>query len=179
MKWRQYDWRAGCLAVCFTLAVLFGGQLLWQKFIVAQPLDKAFLNINGVAETTLDNQGKNGEPVKIHVTLQNADNLAKTYDELNNQAKTVLGKKPFKIVIHDSRSAELEQFNYEIQYMVQEAIVTGHFSAMEENLAAKARENNLHLQIYVDGDNVYLQTAKETAQMYVIVPRRGESQEVK
>ncbi|HBS59889.1 MAG TPA: hypothetical protein DEA44_11545 [Firmicutes bacterium] len=173
MKWRQYDWLAGGLAVCFTVALLFGGQLLWQKLAVAQPLDKAFLNISGVTKTTWDNQGKSGEPVKIYVTLQNVANLAKTHDELNNQAKKVLGKKPFKIVLQDNRSAELEQFNYEVQYMVQEAIVTGRFSVMEENLAAKARARNIDLQIYVDGESVYLQTAKDTAQMYVIIPRTG------
>lgn len=174
MNWRQYNWLAGCAAVCFTLVVLFGGQLLWKKFAVAQPLDKAFVKIHGVAETSWE-EGKNGEPVKIYATLQHVDNLAKTYEDLNAGAKNVLEKKPFKILIRDNRSQELEQFNYKIQYLVQEAISTGRFAAMEEGLKAKAEAEDIDIRIFVSGDNIYLQTAKDTAQMYVVVPRKAES----
>lgn len=179
MNWRQYNWVAGCVAVVVTVSVLFGGQLLWQKFAVAKPLDKAFLDINGVVEATWDTQSKNGEAIKIYVTLQNIENLANTYKELNDGAKRVLGKKPFNIVIRDSRSAELEQFDYKVHYDVQEAIFTGNFTSMAEHLADKAKEANIDLVIYVDAENVFIQTTKGTAQMYTIVPRYLASPEVK
>lgn len=181
MNWRQYNWLAGCAAVCLTVAVLFSGQMVWQKFAVAKPLDKAFLEISGVTEAVWDKQSKNGEPIKIYVTLQNIENLARTYAELNDGARKVLGKKPFKIVIHDGRSAELEQFNYKVQYLVQEAIFTGNFSTMTKQIAAQAKDEHIDLQMYVDAENVYLQTKKAAAEMYVVIPRQfsksgGESQ---
>lgn len=179
MNWRQYDWLAGCMAIVITVVTLFAGQALWQKFAVAKPLDKAFAGINGVVAAAWEDQSKNGEPVRIYITLENIDNLAATYEEIDNGAKRVLGKKPFNIVIRDSRSAELEYFNYKVHYMVQEAIFTGKFSSMAEHLAAKAQEENIDLRVYVDAENVYMQTKKDTAQMYTIVPRHARSQEVK
>lgn len=179
MNWRQYNWLLGCMAVVVTMVILFGGQLLWEKFAVAKPLDKAFLNINGVVDAAWEDQSKKGEPIKIYVTLQNIDNLAQTYEELSDGAKKVLGKKPFKLLIRDSRSPELEQFHYKLHYIVQEAIFTGDFSSMAEQLAVKAKEENIDMRIYVDASHVYLQTAKDAAQMYILVPRVLESQGVK
>lgn len=179
MNWRQYNWLVGCVAVFVTLVILFGGQLLWEKFAVAKPLDKAFLNIDGVADAAWDDQSKNGEPIKIYITLQNIDNLARTYEELSSGAKKVLGNKPFKILIRDSRTSELEHFYYQVHYLVQEAIFTGNFSSMAEQIAAKAKEENIDMRIYVDAGNVYMQIKREAAQMYVIIPRVMESRGVK
>lgn len=179
MNWRQYNWLVGLLAVFITVIILFAGQVLWQKFAVAKPLDKAFLGINGVVSATWDDQSKNGEPIKIYITLQNIENLAATYEELNSGAKKILGKKPFKIVIRDSRSAELEYFNYKVHYLVQEAIFTGNFSSMAERMATTAQEENIDLWIYVDAENVYMQMKKDAAQMYTIISRQSGSREVK
>lgn len=178
MHWRKYNLLTGCAAVVITVLVLFGGQLLWQKYAVVKPLDRVFLNVNGVAEAVWDRENNSGEPSKLRVKLQDVDNLPETYEQIYMGAKKVLGKKPFAIVILDSRTGELEQFYYEVHFMVQEAIFTGNFSSLAERSAAKAAGENIDLRVYVDAKNVYLQMKKEAAQMYVVVPRRLDNQEV-
>lgn len=179
MPKKDYNWILGCLTLVLSLAILFGGQFLWNKYAVANPINKMFQNINGVESVTvgrLNEQGKNNEKVKIYVKINNVSNLQNLYNEIADGLKQVDGGKKYDIVIQDTRTPELEQFYYTIHYYVQEAIFTGNFAAMADHITAKAVSAEVDAQIYVDTKNIYLKMTRGTAEMYVIVPRDASSQ---
>lgn len=180
---KDYNWVVGCLALVLTLTVLFGGQLLWNKYAVANPINKMLQNINGVESVTigrLNEQGKNNEKVKVlYIKLKNVSNLQVVYGEIIDGLKHVDAGNKFDIVIQDTRTPELEQFYYNIHYYVQEAIFTGNFATMADRINAKASGAGVDAQIYVDTQNIYLKMTKGNAEMYVVVSRNGSSLGVK
>ncbi len=156
-------------ALAVTVAVLVAGQLLWQKYAVARPLDAGLQGIPGVAAASWE-EGKNGD-LTINVTLGSVDNLAKTYGQIGATAKTILGRPPARINLADSRTPELEALYYGIHLYIQEAIFTGNFAAMAERVDAKARAAGADAGVYVDAANVYVQLAREGAALYAVIPR--------
>lgn len=170
MNRKGYNWLLSALAVALTLAALAGGQIVWQKFVVAQPMDKLFNGIEGVTKASWE-EGKKDDIVQIYITLADVKNLAKTHSAISDGAKRILGTRPYKINIEDSRTAELEQIYYNVHYHIQEAIFTGNFSAMAERVQKLSAEAGVTTQIYVEGKVVYVQMTKNDAQMYVVVTR--------
>jgi len=174
MNWRKYNWALGCMAVLITFVVLAGGQTLWQKYAVAKPLDKIFSGVDGVESTLWEDSGKNGEPVKIIVTLKDVANLQKTYEDLVAGSQRILGTKRFKIIINDNKTPELEQFYYEIHYYIQEAIYTGNFTSMADKIQEKANTAGVDIRVFIDISNVYVQAKQNTGSMYIVLPRYAE-----
>lgn len=170
MNGKQYNWLVSVVAIVATLAVLAGGQMVWQRFAVAQPLDKLFQGVDGVAKASWE-EGKKDDVVQIYITLANVNNLQKTYSAINDGAKRILGTKPFKIHIEDKRTPELEQFYYNVHYHIQEAVATGNFSIMVERVQKQAADAGVAAKIIVEAKVVYLQLAKDGGEMYVVVPR--------
>ncbi|MDR7865737.1 MAG: hypothetical protein RIN56_02910 [Sporomusaceae bacterium] len=157
------------IALAVTVAVLVTGQLLWQKYAVARPLGASLQGIAGVTAASWD-ENKNGD-ITINVTLGGVDNLAKTYGEIGETAKTVLGKRPARINLGDNRTPELEEIYHAVHFHLQEAVATGNFSAMADRVDAKARAAGAQAKLYVDARNVYLQLRKADASLYAVVPR--------
>lgn len=157
------------IALAVTVAVLVAGQLLWQKYAVARPLGSGLQGIAGVAAASWD-ESKNGD-ITINVTLGGVDNLARTYGEIGETAKTILGKRPARTNLADSRTPELETLYHSVHLHLQEAIVTGNFSAMADRVDAKARAAGAEAKVFVDARNVYLQLHKAGASLYAVVPR--------
>ncbi len=157
------------IALAVTVAVLVAGQLLWQKYAVARPLGSGLQGIPGVTAASWD-ENKNGDTT-INVTLGDVDNLARTYGEIGETAKTILGKHPARITLTDSRTPELEEIYHAVHFHLQEAIATGNFSAMADRVDAKARAGGAEARVYVDARNVYLQLHKADASLYAVVPR--------
>lgn len=163
-------WLTGAIALATTLLILFGAQTVWHTFAVAKPLDKAFQGIDGVQAVTWD-KGKDEGPVTLKVKFDNVVNLQTSYNAVQGQAKDVLGKTPFQIVIQDSRSPELEELYHELHYHIQEAIFTGHFGDMASKVETEAKLSGAASRVYVDAQNIYLQLTKGEADLYAVVPR--------
>lgn len=174
MPHRNYNWVAGCLVLVITLAILFGGQLLWNKYAIAKPISDLFKNIDGVESATLGrltDQGKNNEKIKIYVKLSNVPDLQKAYQEITDGLNQIDSGKKYDLVIEDKRTPDLERFYYDIHYYIQEAISTGNFAAMAERIETKADTAGITAKVYVDTQNVYLQMTKAGAEMYVVIAR--------
>ncbi len=178
MNLKRDNWVAFVAALAVTVAVLVAGQLTWQKYAVARPLDAGLRDIAGVTAASLE-EGKNGD-LTINVTLgNNVDNLAKTYGAVGDTAKRILGRRPASIVLADSRSPELERLYYDLNLPVQEGIFTGNFTAMADRIAARARAAGATAKVSVDAASVYVQLTREGAALYAVVPRADAAREVK
>jgi hypothetical protein len=179
MGFRLNKWAVMFFTVVMTFAILGGGQTIWQKFTVAKPLDATLLKIDGVEKAIRENGDKKDDPVKINVTLKNASNLQKTYTAILDGSKSVLGGKRFQVTIADTRTAELEQFEAMVQPHMQEAIATGAFTQMVNRIQELAATKGITAQIFIDSRYMYLQLTKDGAELYQVVPRLPEHQEVR
>lgn len=176
MNWKRDNWTVFVVALALTVAMLVAGQLMWQKFAVARPLDRGLKEIAGV-ESAVWEENKNGD-VTIKVALADVSNLAKTYGDIDSAAKRVLGKRPARVVLSDHRSPELEELYYTCHYNIQEAIATGGFTAMADRVQTAAKAAGAEAKVYVDARSVYLQLRKGEAELYAVVPRQQGSGEV-
>lgn len=163
------------IALAVTVGVLVAGQLLWQKYAVAKPLGAGLRDIPGV-QTAAWEEGKNGD-ISINVTLAGVGNLAATYGDIEATAKNILGRRPARIILTDSRTPELEALHYDVHFHLQEAIATGNFAVMAERVQAKAAAAGAEARVHVDARAVYLQLARGGAALYDVVPR--DAREVK
>lgn len=180
MRGKQINWLLGCVALIATLAVLVGGQLLWQNFAVDKPLDKLLQEVDGVvAAAQSEVKGGKDKIVLLDVTLANVANLQKTYTDIDAGAKRILGSKPYTIAVHDKRTPALEQFYYSVHYFIQEAVFTGNFSQMAQRVSEQAQASGIDTKIFVDNRYVFVQMQQNDGQMYVIVPRPATNAEVK
>ncbi|MDD4601861.1 hypothetical protein SDC9_09083 [bioreactor metagenome] len=159
-------------AIILTLALLGGGQFLWQQYAIDKPLAEVLNSIDGIDSFYLDNSNKINDTVKVHISLSNVKNLQKTYQAVHDGAIKVLGHNQISIFIHDNRTPELEQLYYTVHLYVQEGISTGNFAAMAERIQQKTSASGVETQVYVDASNVYLSFKSINADMYVVVPRQ-------
>ena len=170
MNSKNYNWFLSAVAVVLTLAVLAGGQMVWQRFTVVQPMDKLLQGVDGVTKSSWE-EGKKDDVVQIYITLTKAKDFARTYGTIHDGAKRILGTRPFKINITDTRTAELEQFYYHTHYLLQEAVFTGNFAAMDEKIRKLSSEAGISSQVYVETKMVYVKFVKDTSEMYVVLIR--------
>ena len=115
----------------------------------------------------------------LNITLNRVDNLEKTYGEITGTARQVLGRRAFRVALHDHRTPELEKPYYNIQYNIQEAIFTGNFTAMADAVAKQAGAVQADSRVYVDSGYVYIQLSKGADALYAVVPRQPGGQEVR
>lgn len=179
MQWKRDKWTMYVIALVATVAVLVGGQLLWQKYAMARPLDSGLQAIQGVESATWTDAGKSGEAVTINVTLGQVDNLQKTYGEIATIAQKSLGRRAFRIELRDHRTPALEELYQTVNIPVQEAVFTGNFVAMTERVQAKAAAAGTDARIYIDNRHVYVQLGTGAESLYAVVPRQAGGQEVK
>ena len=170
MNNKGYNWLTSAVAVLLTLAVLTGGQMLWQKFTVVQPMDKLFQGIDGVTKSSWE-EGKKDDTVQIYITLAETKNFPKTYSAIHDGAKRILGSRPFRVNIADSRTDELDQFYHKIHYQLYEAMFTGNFSLMAEKIQKLADGAGITARVYVEAKSVYVQLTKGQNELYAAVTR--------
>lgn len=161
----------GLVACIITLIILYIGQLVWQSYAVAAPLDKVIQTVKGVEKVTLSNSQKLNEPIKIDIQLNKIDDIQKTYNEINEKIENTMKNKPYTLEIEDSRTAELDQLYNEINYYLQEALIKGSFPLLSEMAQQKSKALNVKAQVYVDDQNVYIQLTKEDHALYAVSAR--------
>lgn len=170
MNWQKYRWSIVGLTIIATLAVLAGGQTLWQQFFIAKPLSQLAQEIDGVKSVSLTPNGKSTQ--QINVTLANVANLQTTYRTLDNRIAAVLGRKNYEIILHNSSVPELERLYYSIHYDIQEAIFTGNFSSMAERIENAAAAAAASARVFVDDRAVYLQLNNDSGDFCIVLARQ-------
>ncbi len=176
--WNRNSWLTYVAVLTVTVGVLVCGQFLWNKYAIAKPLDNGLQQVQGVEAASWE-EGKTSENAALDITLDQVDDLQKTYGEITETTKKTLGRKAFRIVLHDHRTPELERLYYNVQYNIQEAIFTGNFSTMAGAVRQQAEAAGAEAKIYVDTGNVYIQLTKGAGTLYSVVPRQPGNQEVK
>jgi hypothetical protein len=163
------------LITLLSLGLLMGGSIVYNKYTSDQPLFKALNGIQEVKNIQLLKNDKKG--MTVLAELNEVEDLSSAYRKIAEAVAPVAGSKPYRILLTDNRSTELESVYYRIHYTLQEGIATGNFSVMANDLESRLAEMGFHhYRVYVAQDYVFLQIHQDGKYLYDILPRSADGQ---
>lgn len=157
----------GALAVTF--GVLWAGQTLLRRMVVAQPLDHLLKTDHRVKSYHITHQSG---PYDIKVTFYPGGDFRQKYLGVQREISDLVGPAGFTLEMAEPTLPALLRLEEQFDLAVQEGIVTGRFnSAMAPQLQALARAAGGHIQLSVDGSNVYLNYEKKGQSLEQVISR--------
>jgi hypothetical protein len=97
-------------------------------------------------------------------------NIGKTYRELDDSLKKVLGEKEYKIELVDNRDQQLENIYYHSQFAVYEAMARGNYREMEQYISRQAAGLGAQANVFMDQEAIYVQIKHGNYYLYEIIP---------
>lgn len=153
------------LVTLVTLGVLTGIQLGWKKFVLNDPVVVKLTSIQGV--TSVNMKTEKSEPI-IELQLKDVSNLKET----SRQVLEAAGNS--RVLLIDKRTPELQALLEKTRFDIEEAMVRGNFTAMEQSIEAVTKQANLdRYGVYIDSDNIYLQFHKGDNYLYQVFNRQS------
>lgn len=146
--------------------LLMGGQILYKKNWLDASVLQRSQEIPGVLAAKIVKV--NGQQ-ELNVETGNISDLPQTSLLLENLA----GEMPIRYL--DQRNPELEQIFQQMQFSLQESIVQGNFTEMEQNLKSIANRMEVQIILNIDSNNIYLVLNKGEAQLVAVLERKGQA----
>lgn len=154
------------------LAVLGDSLVHGQR--VVDPLVEELNALPGVESAIIDGRG---DDASVTVHLGEAIDLVTVYPQLVAITERYLTDADEHLRLVDRRNDELEAVNHRMRFIVEEGIATGGFTRMVDTLLQASDEAGIaRLDVYIDGDNVYLQLYDGDAYLYEVVSRQRHAQ---
>ncbi|MDI6709268.1 MAG: hypothetical protein QMC81_03820 [Thermoanaerobacterales bacterium] len=169
MPWSNLNFKVIVITFVLGLALLFGGQYVYQKYGFNQPVKQVLATNPAVAGYTLEEQGPE---LVINVHLKRTDNLQESYRELRRQVDEAMRGRPYQLVIEDERDDNLREAFYNSQFIIYQAIAQGNFQEMADEVRARARAANATARIYLDSEYVYVQMENGHGYLAEVIPRQ-------
>ncbi len=173
MRWQGLKIPVIIFSMLAGMAIIFGVQLLYQKYSFREPL-KAVLNQNEAVESyQVSDEGK---LLQISMTIKYDADLMHTHKEVHNELTRTLGKRSFQLTLSDSRDDDvvLNTVWYNSQYAVYQAISQGSYQDMAAVVNREAAALGAEAKIYIDQENVYLRIRHQGHTLDEVIPRDGQ-----
>ncbi len=168
------QWRIPTIVavMLITLALLLGGQILYEKHFVQDGLDRQVAKVAAVADLRV---AKDEKPPAVYVRINNAQDLQTDYQGLTDVVREQLGPQ-YKVVLMDNRTPKLQSLYEQDSFAIQEAIATGNYQAMQKSVSRLAAANKVQSNISVDSYNVYLELKDEqgSGYLYEVIPHTSQ-----
>ncbi len=171
MRWQGLKIPVIIFSMLVGIAIIFGAQLLYQKYSFQEPL-KAVLNKNEAVESYQVN--KEGKLLQISMTIKYDADLMQTCKEVRNELTRTLGRRSFQITLSDSRDDVLNTVWYNSQYAVYQAISQGSYQDMAAVVNREAATLGAEAKIYIDQENVYFRLRHQGHTLDEVIPRDGQ-----
>ncbi|MFZ3102997.1 MAG: hypothetical protein WA131_02475 [Desulfitobacteriaceae bacterium] len=146
--------------------LLIVGQILYQKNWVDTSILKQSQQIHGVLSVKVVEV--NGQK-ELDVVTSRVSDLPKTSEKLEKLAGAI------PIRYFDERSFELEQILNQMQFALQESIIKGNFTEMEQNVKLIADKSGVQLDLNMDSDQIYLVLTKGETQLVTVIERHSQA----
>lgn len=147
--------------------LLLGGKFIYQKQWVDVTILSQSQDIPGVVSAKVESHNGLKEMV---VHTNQLTNLRQASQSLKKVAENV----PIRFV--DSRNQTLERVLGQMQFAVQEGIVSGNFTVMAQNLRTQAENEGVNLELEMDSDAIYLILNQGPAQLLEVIERNGQGE---
>lgn len=161
-------WPVIALTLAISLTGLFGAGFVVKNRTVDEPLKTVLTSAQRVEFHRIERVGKRFE---VTVLVKDVPDLGTVYTALDQEIVKILGDAPYTIKVEDRRNGELAEIARRANLYLHEALVTGRFSAMAEQVEAEAAEQGAVARLSVDGERVYLQVHKQGAYLYSVLQR--------
>lgn len=168
MNLQNMRWPVVFAAMAVALGLLFGGGLLVKDRTVKEPLAALYEASPAVERYAIEEQSAG---YVITLKLDEAADLAGTYGELALETERLLGGVPYEIRLEDERTPALEATERRVNLYVQEALATGQFAAMAEQVAAEAAQLGQNAEMAVDSQRVYVTIRGEDGYLLSVTER--------
>lgn len=151
------------------LIILFAGQWLYTKYFTERSLENTLLKSNYVDNVNVNKEGKE---FKIQVKLKNINNIKIVYNDLYDIISKHLRKELFSVEIINKPCKTIEQlYEDKVQFLIYEALQTGHFTQMKALLNKIQSEYGVDIKVFLDLNNIYLQMQYNKSALYKIIER--------
>ncbi|MDD2422046.1 MAG: hypothetical protein PHC60_05805 [Heliobacteriaceae bacterium] len=167
------SWQRVGIFTLVALLLFFGGQVLYEHFVVKQALNQAIASIAPEGEVQYR---KDGAWTIVEISPGQWVDLADGYRQVLQLSREQFGPN-IQVEVHDLPNPELELVWAELQFPVFQGIATGDFIRMKaEADGLFSGMTGLQGKISLDKENVYVQLKKGDSYLYRIIPRenRGE-----
>ncbi|MEA4901262.1 hypothetical protein [Desulfitobacterium sp.] len=161
---RQRIMRVSLVSI-LVFGLLLGGQIIYRNTYTNGQLNKNGRQIPGVVSAELISE--NGQKV-----LEVTTNHIEDFEKAGQQLETLAGEHPIRI--KDQRTPELEKLMSQMQFSLQEGIVRGNFTQMEEMLQQLASQAGVTLELSMDSEGIYVNLTQGQAQLLEVVERPGQ-----
>lgn len=145
--------------------LLLSGQLIYKNKWVNGTLTQESQQIQGVLSAEIISHDGQSE---ILVQTNQIDNL----QSVSLQLQRISSMRPIRFV--DQRTPELERVFQQMQFPIQEGIVRGNFTQMEETLRELADNTGVNMSLTMDNTAIYLTLAKQEGQLVAVLERHGQ-----
>lgn len=163
--------RLHIVLVAFVIVLMLGfaGQKILYRQQVQKPLEKRFAAIEGVESVQLKGSTARQELV---VTMGKVTELEKTYQQVMDEARNILGEEFDSIQLVDRRSPRLNEALHASHFAIEEGIATGYFTEMADEVAMVMESIGIDdYRLAVDETNVYLQMVDGENYLFSVFPR--------
>ncbi len=155
------------------LAALLGLSHLYRYSRVDQPLTRFYESRKDVRDFRV--AARDGH-IELKVKLAPVVNLRETYLALEKGAQEILETQSFILDIQDNRDSRLVDDFYKLHLTLQEALATGRFSDMSQELQKQAKGLGLdEAKFFVDTRFLYVQLKRGDRYLYELLPRIEDS----
>lgn len=145
--------------------ILISAQILYQKEWLNAKLVQESLSIQGVVSTEIVTT-KSGK--EFHVVSGIIDDLSESSRQLEKLAAGI----PIRMI--DQRNDYLKQVFEQMQFSLQEGMITGGFTEMDKNLRALADNAGVKAEISMDSKHIYINLRQDQAQLVEILERQND-----
>ncbi|MEW6723650.1 MAG: hypothetical protein AB1331_01840 [Bacillota bacterium] len=141
----------------------------WQS--TDRPLQAGLSKLAYVRGVHLEQDGRE---LVVKISLGEVSDLAAAYGEMESLVAAAWRGKPYRLVLHDTRGAELTALWRETQFAVYEAVQTGGYIAMVRAIGEAAVSRGIRTSLAMDARYLYVHYQKDSYHLCEVIPRGEE-----
>jgi len=153
-----------------TLCLLLGGTYFYQKFIYTDPLEKT---VQEMKEVEVFQVEQRKDRLLIDVQFSGREKLQSSFylllDQLERQKK--FEKNKLVIKINNAADEETVEFLKLVKLPVYEAISTGHFTDLPNQLMALAEKTGITYDLEIDNQFIFVTAHKKGVSAHLVISR--------
>lgn len=164
--------------IAIFFVILLGGALTAGSVVyergVRSPLEEDLLSLPGVEAASVEPDGgwRSVAPSALRVRLGTDADLEELYPRIEERVRAAVGSRAVPLILEDRRTPALADALAEMKFAVEEALATGAFRGMVEELDAIGAARGLDdVQIGIDRRFLYITLHQGDAYLHHIVPR--------
>lgn len=158
-------WTAVILVAAVTFALLYGADYAFGRSFTLKPLREALLSHPSVKAIEIIKAKK---PVVIQTELHDGVDLKRSVEELEEIVGEFVGDKG-SVVVKENDSPELLKAYDKVHLAVIEAIRTGKFTLLEDNIQKLLTDSEIKVSVQVTLHRMYISVSGSSGTLYKII----------